>query len=205
MIAGQSDELTRLTIQQQEILKQFDNFKKETAAKDDELRTLQTSMGEMQTENERLKSENDSKSNRPSVSLLDRYYSDVFGHASVTRRLLNLENNPPSETALEGTLVTLQILYARPIEFSGSTKVMDLLADRPITKFAKDIPSFTDLGLDTTNPEHAFFADCYLKFHTDPSFCKDGTFDISAPVVSLPPGGAFPPRASIIQKMPRKF
>jgi hypothetical protein len=60
------------------------------------------------------------------------------------------------------------------------------------------------LGLDVTNPEHAFFADCCLKLPADPSFCKDGILDSNSSVVSLPPGEAFSPRASIIRKILKK-
>lgn len=80
-------------------------------------------MGEMQNENERLKAENDlSKSHRSCTNLIDLYYPDAFGSTSAVRKFLDLEHNHPSETAIEGTLVTLTTLFARPLEFSRGDK-----------------------------------------------------------------------------------
>jgi hypothetical protein len=53
--------------------------------------------------------------------------------------------------------------------------------------------------------EHAFFLKSYMQFPTDPSFCKDGIFDNSSSVISLPPGGALAPRASVLKKTPKRF
>lgn len=96
-------------------------------------------------------------------------------------------------------------MYARPIEFSGQTKIIDLAFGRPITRFSAETQSLPLLGLDPFNTEHAFFSECYLKFPTDPSFCPNGTMPHNSAVISLPPGGAFPPRASILKKTPRQF
>jgi hypothetical protein len=96
-------------------------------------------------------------------------------------------------------------MYSRPLELSGDTKVIDLINDRSETTFSKDVSNLVSLGLDLSNLEHSFFADCYMKFQADPSFCKDGILNSNSTVVSLPPGGAYPPRASIIKQMPRKL
>jgi regulator of replication initiation timing len=64
-------------MKQEELLKQFETFQKQTEAKEAEMRTLQTTMGEMQNENERLKAENDvSKSHRSCTNLIDQYYPE---------------------------------------------------------------------------------------------------------------------------------
>jgi hypothetical protein len=203
-IANQTDEITRLNIRQEEMLREFENFRRQSAAKEDEIHLLQTSMDEMQSENEKLKTENNSKPPN-GTGLLDRYYEDAFGQASDTRSLLDLEQTPLSEKALEGALVMMATLYSRPLEFSGNTKVIDLLNDRPETRFSSNVPTLSSLGLDDSIPEHAFFLECYMKFLADPSFCKDGKADPNSAIVSMPPGGAFPPRASVIKKFPRKF
>lgn len=51
------------------------------------------------------------------------------------------------------------------------------------------------------------FVECYMKFCIDPSFCKDGWHDAASnhTVISLPTGNAFPPRASVLKEIPRKF
>lgn len=118
----------------------------------------------MHNGNKRLKNENESKPLATRIDLLDQYYVDVYSQTSDTRSSLDLERDPPSETAIEGTLVMLATLYARPIEFSGNTKTIDLLNDRTETKFYKDIPTSSSLGPNISNPEHAFFSDCYLNF-----------------------------------------
>lgn len=189
------------------MLKEFETFRRQSAAKEDEVRQLQvSSMGDMHiNENERLKSENESKSESTHTDLFDQYYNDVFAQASDTRNLLDLDSAPPSEKALEGTLITLATHSAKPLEFSGNTKVIDLINDRPSTRLSNDVANLSVLGLNTINPGHAFFAECYMKFPADPSFCKDGIMDNTSTVVSLPPDGAFPARASIIKKIPRNF
>lgn len=83
------------------MLREFNDFKRQTAAKDDEIRTLQTSMGEMQSENEKLKNENESKSACKRTGLLDQYYNDVYGQASDTKSLLDLDKAPLSKKALD--------------------------------------------------------------------------------------------------------
>lgn len=44
-----------------------------------------------------------------------------------------------------------------------------------------------------------------MQFPTDPSFCKDGILDNCSAVISLPPGGANTPRASVLKKTPKRF
>lgn len=96
-------------------------------------------------------------------------------------------------------------LYSRPLKFAGNTKIIDLFKDRPKTRFSKDVPTLASLGIDTSIPEHDFFVECYMKFLADPSSCKDGKLDANSSVVSMPPGGAFPPRASVVKKFPPKL
>jgi hypothetical protein len=203
--ADQEDEIKPLTQQQAEMMQTFESFKKQFAEKEIEVRHLQTAMGEMTDTNERLRTKNESKTTRQSVSLLDRYYSDVLENSSGTRSLLNLNDSPPSETALEGALVILKTMYARPLEFAGNTKTIDLVLSRPETRFSKDVAHLTSIGLNLTHPEHQFFHECYMKYSADPSFCVDGVLDSNSSVVSLPTGGAFPPRASVLKQVPRKF
>jgi hypothetical protein len=67
----------------------------------------------------------------------------------------------------------------------------------------RNCPSLPLLGLDLENVEHAFFTECFLKFPTHPSFCPDGIMPNNSAIIELHPGGAFPPRASILKKTPR--
>jgi hypothetical protein len=203
--AGQQDEIRRIIMSQDEMRKEFELLRKATEAKETEMRQLQTSLGEMRNENDRLKDENDSKSNQNQTSLLDSYSSDALGNSSGTRSLLDLNNDPPSEIALEGTLTILKTMHARPLEFSGDTQVIDLLRSRPMTRFSEDVMDLSTIGIDPSILEHAFFSECYLKFHTDPNFCQNGIMANNATVVSLPPRGTFPPRASVLKEIPRKF
>jgi hypothetical protein len=192
--------------------------------KNDEMRQLQSAMGELRNENDRLKDENESKPNQRHFDLIDQYYFDVLGTSSrtqsqsnlptenltlfklpETRSLLDLNNAPSSQAALEGTLVLLKTMYARPVEFSGFTQVSDFINSRPSTRFSNDVASLSSLGLDHSNLQHAFFSECYMKFHTDPSFCPDGVMAQNSTIVSLPPGGTFHPRASVLKQVPRKF
>jgi hypothetical protein len=196
--AGQNDEITRPNIRQEEMRKEFDNFKRQNAEKENEIRLLQTSMGEMQSKNEKLKNENESKPASNRTDLLNQYYINVHGQASITRSLLNLDRVPLSEKALEAALVMMATLYARPTEFSGNTKIIDLFNNRPDSRFSADVPSLKSLGIDISVPEHGFFVECYMKFLADPSFCKNGKLETNSAVVSMPPGGAFPLRASIV-------
>jgi hypothetical protein len=229
VLVGQQDELRRLMIRQEEMQKhlqaELDLIKNNTASKDTEMRQLQTSMGQMQNENERLKDENESKYGQRQVDLVEQYYMDVLGSSPSTNlavnsnerprlptaqipstcSLLDLNDAPPSQPALEGTLVLLQTMYARPLEFSDYTQVTDLFGTRPTTRLSREVSPFTSLGLDLSNVEHVFLSECYLKFHTDPSFCPNGVMDTNSTVVSLPPEKAFPPRASVLKQIPRKF
>jgi hypothetical protein len=84
----------------------------------------------------------------------------------------------------------------------SNVKIIDLVNFRPRTRFSEE---FEKLDLDLKNPEQAFFAECYLKYYAHPSFCRDGVMDSNSPVISLPPGGAFPPRDSILRKTPKQF
>lgn len=167
-------------------MREVQAIKKLTESKEDEMRKLQTNLGKTQNENERLREENDSKTNTIRPTLIDQYYSDVLDKSSSTRSFLDLNTSPPSEPALVGTLVTLTTMKARPLEFSGGTQTIDLVKARPTTRFSKDVQSLTSLGLDTENLEHAFFAECYMKFDTDPSFCINGLVETNSTVVTLP-------------------
>jgi hypothetical protein len=53
--------------------------------------------------------------------------------------------------------------------------------------------------------EHAFFIRCYLRCHTDPSFCSDGVLDNASSVVTVPPGDAVLPRASVLKYTSKHF
>jgi hypothetical protein len=187
------------------MFKEFMIFKKQAQSKEEEMRLLQTSMGEMNNDNERLKTENESESDKQSRDLLDCYYRDIFAKTSDTRGLIDLDASPPSEKAIEGTLVILKTMFSRPLEFSGDTKKIDLVYDRPETGFSNAVPTLQSLGFDKSNVEHVFFAKCYMQFQADPTFCTNGKMDSSFTVVSLPPGGSFPPRASLVKQMPRKL
>lgn len=120
--AGQSDEMKRIYLLTDSLKHDFDTFKRRAEekdhAKEQEVRSLQEAMGEMCSENAVLKEENESK-----ASVLDLYYRDVFEGSSSTRSLLlDLEKVPPSEIAIEGTLVVLKTMYAKPIELEGASK-----------------------------------------------------------------------------------
>jgi hypothetical protein len=119
--------------------------------------------------------------------------------------LLDLNSIPPSEVALEGTLVVLKTMLSKPVELSRSTKVVDLYQSRPISKFLEDVPTLQSIGLQSFNVEHAFFLKCYMIYSADPSYCQDGILSNVSSIISLSPGGAFPPRASVLKKTPRKF
>jgi hypothetical protein len=55
-LAGQKDEITRLQLQQEEMRKEFEAIKQQTA-KENEARLLRSSMGTMNNENKRLRKE----------------------------------------------------------------------------------------------------------------------------------------------------
>lgn len=160
-------------------------------------------MGSMQDENIHLKEENESK--KFILTSLNQYFRDVLEGSSSTCALLDLEKTPPSEIALEGTLVVLKTMYSRPIELAGATKVIDLFQSRPVTRFSDHVPTLQSIGLTTDNPEHAFFTKCYMQFPVDPSFCPNNILDQTSSVISLAPGPAFPPKASVLRNTPRKF
>jgi hypothetical protein len=184
----------------EQLQSQFEALKKETTDKDKEVRALQTAMGDISAENASLREENESKS-----PVLDAYYKDVFESRSNTRMLVDLNVRPPSEAALEGSLTVLNMMFAKPFELSTECKIVDLFQERPQTKFSNEVQSLKSLGLSTEHVEHAFFLKSYMQFPTDPSFCKDRIFDNSSSVISLPPGGALAPRASVLKKTPKRF
>jgi hypothetical protein len=124
--AGQSDEIKRLTLQQEEMLKEFTTFKKQTEIKDKEMSVLQALMDEMHNKNDRLKIENESKLHDRSCDLLDRCYADAFRKSSKSIGILDLDNSLPPEKALKGTLVILKTMLASPLEFSGEVETIDL-------------------------------------------------------------------------------
>jgi hypothetical protein len=200
-VLGQKDEIKRMY---ESLRNDLDAFKRQLEekekAKEMEVRSLQAAMGDICSENERLKEENESK-----PSLLDRYYKNVLENSSSTRALLDLNAVPPSEIALEGALVVLTTMYSRPVELAGASQTIDFFNSRSVTKFSNGVPSLRSLGLDMTNKEHVFFLQCYMKYPTDPSFCLNGVLDSASSVVTLPPGGACAPRASVLRKTPRRF
>jgi hypothetical protein len=201
---GQLDEMRRIYLLTNSVKSDFDAFKKRAEetekAKDQEVRSLQEAMGEMVSENAHLKAENKSK-----LSVIDLYYRDVFEGSSSTRSLLNLEKTPPSETAVEGTLVVFKTMYAKSVEFQGASREIDMFLQRPVTRFSDQVPTLQSLGLTKDNAQHAFFLKCYIRFPTDPSFCLNGVMDTASSVVSISPGGAFPPKAWILKKTPKRF
>jgi hypothetical protein len=118
---------------------------------------------------------------------------------------VNLNNTSPSENALEGTLIVLRTMFAKPLEFAGEHKRIDLFNAQPQTRFSDEVSPLQSLGLSLDNPEDAFFVKCYMRFPTDPSFCSEGIHNNASAVVGLSPGGAFAPRASALKKTPKKF
>jgi hypothetical protein len=44
-----------------------------------------------------------------------------------------------------------------------------------------------------------------MRYPTDLSFCRNGILDPASSVVSILPGGAIPPRASVLKNTPRRF
>jgi hypothetical protein len=154
----------------------------------------------MQSENASLKNEIESK-----PSAVDLYYKDVFENR-LNMQMVNITNNtPPSENALEGTLVVLRTMFAKPLELAGEHKMIDMFNARPQTRFSDEVSPLRSLGLLLDNPEDAFFVKCYMRFSTDPSFCSKGIHNNASAVVGLSPGGAFAPRASALKKTPKKF
>lgn len=164
-------------------------------------------MGDIEAENKRLKEDNTSKSTHPSGPLgpLASYNRDVARNYATYRKFFNPNVAQPSEASIEGALVILTTMFARPIELAKSVTLTDLVNGRPAFRFASEVPTLSSLGLDLKQPEHAFFAKCYMQFPTDPAFCKDGIPPQNSNVISLPPGSAFPPRASILKKMPKNY
>jgi hypothetical protein len=201
---GQSDEMKWLIQITESLQKEIETIKKESGEKDkeqgDQVRRLQTAMGDIHAENAHLREKNESK-----PSLLDEYYHDMFEKSSNTCLNLDLNAIPPSELATEGALVVLKTMYASPVEFTGSTKVVDLYNDRPSSRFSEEVPTLQSIGLDLLHPEHAFFVKCYMQYPTDPSYCQDGILSNASSIVTISPGEAFPPRASVLKQTPRKF
>lgn len=201
---GQQNEFQRIYKMTERLKKDMDDLKKQTtekeAAKEHEVRKLQEAMSAMHDENIVLREKNESER-----SLLNCYYKDVLEGASSTRALLDLEKVPPSETAVEGALVVLKTMFSKPVELEGAKKTIELFSSRLVTRFSDDVPTLQSLGLRKDSHEHAFFLRCYMQYPTDGSFCLNNTLDHSSYVVSLPPGGAFPPKASALKKAPRQF
>jgi hypothetical protein len=130
--AGQQDEMKRLYQITEQLQSQFEALKKETTDKDKEVRALQTAMGDISAENASLREENESKS-----PVLDAYYKDVFESRSNTRMLVDLNVRPPSEAALEGSLTVLNMMFAKPLEFSTECKIVDLFQGKASIKILK--------------------------------------------------------------------
>lgn len=118
---GQNDELERIYALTESLKSDLDAFKKQASekemAKEQEVRQLQDTMGTMRAENTQLREENESK-----PSMLDEYYEDVLEDPSSTRSLIDREKNPPSEIAIEGTLVVPKTMISRPVEFNLSSQ-----------------------------------------------------------------------------------
>jgi hypothetical protein len=157
-------------------------------------------MGTMKSENALLREENESK-----PSLLNAYYKDVFENSTNTRNMLDLNDILPSEIATEGALVLLATMDSRPVEFKNASKTIDLFTARPATRFLDQVPTLESIGLSLTNIEHSFFIECYMKYPTKPSVCENGILDNTSPVITLPPEGEIPPRASILKCTPKRF
>jgi hypothetical protein len=185
-LAGQKDEITHLQLQQEEMRKEFEAIKQQTTAKENEARLLHSSMETMNNENERLCEEVESEQVVRPIGPLSSYYADVLDKSPSTRSFLDLNKAPMSEKPLKGALIILTTMYARPVEFSGNVKIIDLVNARPITRFSNDVSSFSSLGLNRSILQHAFFAECYLKFPADPSFCPEGVMSSNLAVISLP-------------------
>jgi Sec-independent protein translocase protein TatA len=133
---GQQDEMKRIYALTKSLKQDLEAFKKSVAdketAKEMELRTLQEAKGEMKNENAHLREENESKN-----CVFDSYYADVLEGSLSTESLLDLCKVPPSEVALEGTLVVLKTMFVRPVEFKSASKIIDLFHSRPVTRFSE--------------------------------------------------------------------
>jgi hypothetical protein len=93
---GQQDEIKRLCQVTKNLRSELEGLKQATAYKENQVRTMQTAMGEVQAENTNLKAEIESE-----PSLLDLFYRDVFEKQSNNRMLIDLNRTPPSEKAME--------------------------------------------------------------------------------------------------------
>jgi hypothetical protein len=197
---GQQDEIKRLCQVTENLRVELEELNQATADKENQVRTMQTAMDEVQAENTNLKAEIESE---PSV--LDLFYRDVFEKQSNNKILIDLNRTPPSEKAMDGALTILKTMFAKPVEFMGELRNTNLFENRPETRFSQEVQTLQSLGLSAQNMEHAFFIRCYILFPTDPSFCSDGIHDNASTVASLLPGGAFAPRALALKKTPKKF
>jgi hypothetical protein len=99
----------------------------------------------------------------------------------------------------------LHSLSTGALSSSEDSKIIDFFEARPRSKFADEVATLQSLGLDESNPEHAFFLSCYMRFPTDISCAQNGEIDNSLGVSSLPVGGSFTPRASVLKKIPKEF
>jgi hypothetical protein len=71
-------------------------------------------MGEMVNQNERLRDQNESE--QKVAGPLACYYADIFDRSSNTRVSLDLNSPPPPKKPLEGALVIMTTMFARPLE-----------------------------------------------------------------------------------------
>lgn len=92
---------------------------------------MQTAMGKVQVVNTSPKAEIEIK-----PSILESFYKDVFGNRPNTRLLVDLNCTPLSEKPMEGALVVLTTVYAKPTKLTGETRTIDLFDQRPLTKFS---------------------------------------------------------------------
>jgi hypothetical protein len=53
--------------------------------------------------------------------------------------------------------VVLKTMLAKPVEFEGNVKIIDLFHKRPITRFLDQVSPLQSFGITITNPEHAFY------------------------------------------------
>jgi hypothetical protein len=111
----QQAELKRLLMVTKGLKNDVDELKKVTEVKETQVQTLQSKMGQMQTEDNSLHNEIGSK---PSV--LDLYYRDVFESHSNTRAIIDFNKTPPSEIALEGALTILKPMYVKLLELASA-------------------------------------------------------------------------------------
>jgi hypothetical protein len=84
-------------------------------SKEQEVRSLQTSMGEMVNQDERLKDQNKSKQPSKMLGPIACFYFDTRDKAPSARDSVDLNKEPPSEKLIEGALVIMTTMFAAPV------------------------------------------------------------------------------------------